>query len=376
MNIAVIGTGMVGRLIATELSKKHKIYAIDNNKSNLKILEKHNPEICTIELDINKKEKLNLDFAELVVNCVPGFMGFETAKKIIQKRTCVDISFMPENCLDLDYTAREANTALYPDSGIAPGLSNIIIGNMTMHNHFNHMKIMVGGLPKEKNHPWNYKAPFSPIDVIEEYTRPTRIRNNGRLETVDALTGLFQFDFEGIGPLEAFLTDGLRTLLDSKIAKDIPHLSEYTIRYPGHSKMISNLIDKGELDDTPKKHGGKIISQKEITTKKLFREWKLNETDKEFTLLIIIGENIEGEEICCTVYDEWKDGWSSMSRTTGLTACAITNLIIDKTLTKKGVITPEELGTNQEYFDYIINYLKERKININFSPRKNSLRKE
>ena len=113
MNIAVIGTGMVGRLIATELSKKHKIYAIDNNKSNLKTLEKRNSEICTIELDINKKEKLNLDFAELVVNCVPGFMGFETAKKIIQKRTCVDISFMPENCLDLDYTAREGCSTPY-----------------------------------------------------------------------------------------------------------------------------------------------------------------------------------------------------------------------------------------------------------------------
>jgi len=376
MNIAVVGTGMIGRLIATELSKKHKIYAIDNNKSNLEILKKHNPEIITIELDINKNGKLNLDFAELIVNCVPGFIGFETAKRIIQKRTCIDISFMPENCLELDYTAREANTALYPDSGIAPGLSNIIIGNMTKHNHFSHMKIMVGGLPKEKNPPWNYKAPFSPIDVIEEYTRPARIRNNGKLETVDALTGLFQFDFEDIGPLEAFLTDGLRTLLDSKIAKDIPHLSEYTIRYPGHSKMISNLIDKGELDDTLKTHNGKITSQKEVTTKKLFREWKLNENDKEFTLLIIIGKTIKGEEICCTVYDEWEDGWSSMSRTTGLTACAITNLIIDKELTKTGVITPEELGTNQEYFDYIINYLKERNININFSPLKNSLKKE
>ena len=65
-----------------------------------------------------------------------------------------------------------------------------------------------------------------------------------------------------------------------------------------------------------------------------------------------------------------------MSRTTGLTACAITNLIIDKKLTKTGIITPEELGTNQEYFDYIINYLEEKEISINFANGKNSLKKE
>ena len=56
-----------------------------------------------------------------------------------------------------------------------------------------------------------------------------------------------------------------------------------------------------------------------------------------------------------------------MSRTTGLTACAITNLIIDKKLKKTGLITPEELGTNQNYFDYILDYLKENDIKINFS---------
>ena len=33
MNIAVIGAGMVGKLIAVELSKYHQVYAIDNNSN-------------------------------------------------------------------------------------------------------------------------------------------------------------------------------------------------------------------------------------------------------------------------------------------------------------------------------------------------------
>ena len=82
---------------------------------------------------------------------------------------------------------------------------------------------------------------------------------------------------------------------------------------------------------------------------------------------------MDSREISYVVYDEWKDGWSSMSRTTGLTACAIANLVLEKELKNIGVIPPEKLGSNQDYFDYIINYLKEKKISINFSNEKNPL---
>ena len=247
------------------------------------------------------------------------------------------------------------------------------MGHLISNYDIDEIKIMVGGLPKEKKPPWNYKAPFSPIDVIEEYTRPARIKLNGRIKTVNALSGKINFEMEGIGKLEAFLTDGLRTLLDSELTKSVPTLLEYTIRYPGHSKLFSELIDKGKLDSTAISHNGKKVSQKEVTTRKLFKEWKLAENEKEFTLLIITAKTVDSQEISCVVFDEWKDGWSSMSRTTGLTACAISNLILDKGIRKTGIIAPEELGTNEGYFDYIINYLKEKEISINFSNEKSLL---
>ena len=368
MNIAVIGTGMVGRLIAVELSKKYQVYAIDNNKSNLDKLRKNNAKIITKKIDVKNEDFLkSLDDTDLIMNCVPGFMGFETSKKILEKKTCVDISFMPEDCNYLKTVAENANTALYPDAGVAPGLSNMIVGNLISKNKLKEVKIMVGGLPLEKNPPWNYKAPFSPIDVIEEYTRPARIKENGNIKAVKALTGLINFEFENVGKLEAFLTDGLRTLLTSDLTKNIPTLLEYTIRYPGHSEMITELINNNKLDDTLKSYDGKITSQREITSKELFKEWKLNRNDREFTLLIITAITENDKELSCVVYDEWRNGWSSMSRTTGLTACAVTNLIIDKGIKKTGLIAPEDIGTNQDYFDYILGYLKENDIKINFS---------
>ena len=338
MNIAVIGTGMVGRLIAVELSRDYQVFAIDNNLENLNLLNSYNPKIITNKMDIVKQDFLAGLNADLIVNCVPGFMGFNTSKKILKEKTCVDISFMPEDCYDLEDYANKAKTALYPDAGVAPGLSNIIVGNLITNYDINEIKIMVGGLPKEKNPPWNYKAPFSPIDVIEEYTRPARIKEDGQIKTVNALTGKLDFEMEEIGKLEAFLTDGLRTLLDSKLTRDIPTLLEYTIRYPGHSSMISELIDSGKLDNTTISRNGKIVNQKELTTNKLFKEWKLTETDEEFTLLIITAKTMDSREISYVVYDEWKDGWSSMSRTTGLTACAIVNLVLEKELKNIGVI--------------------------------------
>ena len=374
MNIAVIGTGMVGRLIAVELAKNHQVYAIDKNSENLGLLNKYNSKIVTKRIDILRQEFLNeLKNMDLILNCVPGFMGFDTSKRILREKTCVDISFMPEDCKELENCAYKANTALYPDSGIAPGLSNVIVGHLISNYDIDEIKIMVGGLPKEKKPPWNYKAPFSPIDVIEEYTRPARIKLNGRIKTVNALSGKINFEMEEIGKLEAFLTDGLRTLLDSELTNSVPNLLEYTIRYPGHSKLFSELIDNGKLDSTTISYNGKKVSQKEVTTRKLFKEWKLAENEKEFTLLIITAKTVDSQEISYIVFDEWKDGWSSMSRTTGLTACAISNLILDKRIRNTGIIAPEELGTNEGYFDYIINYLKEKEISINFSNEKNLL---
>ncbi|MFL2941453.1 MAG: saccharopine dehydrogenase C-terminal domain-containing protein [Candidatus Poseidoniales archaeon] len=357
--VAVLGGGMVGSLIASELSKSYRTTVIDNNDLNLEGIK-------VVKIDVSGKsfseEIKKYDFA---VNCLPGFMGFEILQTLIElKIPCTDISFMPEDCLELDDLAIRRKCTVIPDAGVAPGLSNLIVGNIVKNNDLKKIKIMVGGLPKEKTPPWNYKAPFSPIDVIEEYTRPARIVINGKIETRKALSDLERFEVEGIGELEAFLTDGLRTLLysDNKISR-IPNMSEHTIRYPGHANLVQKMIDKGEFSDNIVTYKGRKISVKEKTCKELFELWKLD-GQEEFTILIIIAETNDGREITYTVYDDKKDGWSSMSRTTGLTACAISHLLIDGKIDQSGIICPEIIGQNDGNFEFVIQYLKERGIEI------------
>src|SRR5690606_36768209 len=91
--------------------------------------------------------------------------------------------------------------------------------------------------------PFEYKAPFSPVDVIEEYTRPARLMENGQVVTKPALTEIELMDFNGVGTLEAFNTDGLRSILHTMA--HIPNMKEKTLRYPGHCELITALQRSG-----------------------------------------------------------------------------------------------------------------------------------
>ena len=365
MKIAVIGGGMIGSFIAEELCNDFEVMVVDNNKSTLNQIEKRNHRISAINFDVKNGiiEDIIANY-DLAVNCLPGFMGFEMLKKIIQcKVSCVDISFMPENCLELSEFALENNCLVIPDAGVAPGLSNLIIGNIVANNKIEEIQTMVGGLPKKKNPPWNYKAPFSPIDVIEEYTRPARIRINGKTEVREALSKKQRLEVEGIGELEAFLTDGLRTLLDSKGSlSEVPNLMEFTIRYPGHCDLIRKMVSDGKFSNTNVK--GKRITRKEETSGELFESWKLEEGEEEFTFMLILAVPSEGNEISYTIYDEFTEGATSMARTTGLTACAFSRLVLENKIKEKGVICPETLGMNNIFYDYVLNYLRDRGILI------------
>ena len=126
MKIAVLGGGMVGSLIATELSKNYDVTVFDNNKIDLK-------NVNTVVKDVTNTDfKNEILKYELSINCLPGFMGFQMLETLIELQlSSVDISFMPEDCLTLN---KEMNCTIIPDAGIAPGLSNLIVGNIISKN--------------------------------------------------------------------------------------------------------------------------------------------------------------------------------------------------------------------------------------------------
>jgi len=369
MKVAVLGSGMVGSAIAMDLASRHHVTAFDVSNANLELLKKINPRIETQQADLrdySSYAQLLASF-DIVVTAVPGFMGYKTLEAAINcRKNIVDISFFPEDVLQLDKLAKEKGVTVITDCGVAPGMSNFIIGHHNEEMEIDSLEIYVGGLPKVRKKPFQYKAPFSPADVIEEYTRPARLMENGHIIVRPALSEVEWIHFEDLGTLEAFNTDGLRSLLYT-----MPHIQnqkEKTMRYPGHVDIIISLKESGFFSETPIDINGTKIAPIKVTSQILFNEWKLGLEEEELTVMKVKligkkgGEQKTIEWNLLDFYDH-ETKISSMARTTGYTCTAAVNLIAQDLFSEKGVFPPELVGKHKKCFDFMIDYLKERKVN-------------
>jgi saccharopine dehydrogenase-like NADP-dependent oxidoreductase len=262
--------------------------------------------------------------------------------------------------------AKEYGVTVIMDCGVAPGMPNIIAGYHNETMKIENFEYMVGGLPKVRTFPFEYKAPFSPCDVIEEYTRPARYVENGKEIIKPAMSDTELLEFDNVGTLEAFNSDGLRSLIYT--LNNIPNMKEKTLRYPGHIRMIQALKAAGFLDNKPMKVKGQEFIPFDITTEILFKAWKLEPEEHEFTIMRVMlqgEENGVKKEIVYDLYDEYDpvEKISSMARTTGFTATAAADMILNDVFKEKGMFPPELVGKNPQCYNYILAYLKERNIN-------------
>lgn len=366
--IIVLGAGMVGSAMAIDLAKKHNVTVADLSDKALEKLKQKNKAIQTLQLNARDKSLLISAITpfDMVVCAVPGFMGFETLRTIIETgKNVVDISFFPENSLELDTLAKQKGVTAIVDCGVAPGMDNIILGYYNEKMKLTDFECLVGGLPKVKKWPFNYKAPFSPMDVIEEYTRPARYVENGKIITKPAMSDIEHIEMTGVGTLETFNSDGLRSIIFTM--PHIQNMKEKTMRYPGHIEKVLALRDSGFLSKEPIQLNGVDIVPLDFTSKVLFSDWKLGETEEEITVMrvtVVGDENGVTKKITYHLYDEYnkETQTSSMARTTGYTATAAVELLSANLFSEKGVFPPELVGKYEKCFNHFISYLKERGI--------------
>jgi lysine 6-dehydrogenase len=375
-NVIVLGAGMVGSAMAIDMAKKHKVTLTDISSDVLEKAKLKCSDLNTQILDATDKTALQdtIKQHDLVINAVPGFMGFETLRSIIEAgMNAIDIAFFSENSLELDALAKEHKVTAIVDCGVAPGMDNVILGRYNETLKLTDFECLVGGLPKIKKWPFCYKAPFSPIDVIEEYTRPARYVEHGEVVVREPLTDCDYVEFDKVGTLESFNSDGLRSIIYTM--PHIPNMKEKTLRYPGHVEYVKVLKESGFFETEKIEVNGHLVSPLDFTSKMLFNEWKLGETEEEITVMRITlkGENSRGEkeEVVYTMHDEYNKATetSSMARTTGYTATAAANLLLEGLFSEKGVFPPELVGKNQACFDFFLNYLEEREIHYKKSSR-------
>lgn len=369
MKVTVLGCGLVGGPMAMDLAEEpaFDVTVADIRHDALDALQGR-ARVHTVHADLADQAKVGALVAEsdLVVSAVPGHMGFRVLGTLIEAgKNVVDIAFFPEDPFLLDERARQKGVTVIVDCGVMPGMASVLTAHaVSQLDHVDDILIYVGGLPEVREWPYEYKAVFSPIDVIEEYTRPARFVEFGRIVTRPALSDPEYVHFPGIGTLEAFNSDGLRTMLTTLKAAN---MKEKTLRYPGHIEKIAVLRETGFFSKEPIEINGARISPLEFTARVLFPKWQLGEGERDLTVMQITvtgrkaGKAMVHRFDLIDRYDPAK-GVISMARTTGYTATVAARMLRRGLYDAKGISPPEFIGKHPRCVEFMLSELARRGI--------------
>ena len=328
--ILILGSGHIGATVAEDL-------AIDTNHY-ITIVDKIIPPkikelpIAQIESDLDRVMLgLLMSGVHLVVNALPSNLAPKVWDMAV---TCgvplVDVSYQEcyKNWERWDEAAKNANIPILCDVGVAPGLTNLVAGRVWADKQkIDDGRLYVGGVSELPGAPYGYATTWSLSDLFEEYTRPAQLIIQGSKIEKAALSGLEEIEIPGVGIYEAFLTDGLRTLL---FLPNVDMMFEKTLRWLGHVETIRPLLEDKE----------EFI--KELNKCKGIRD------------RLIFYCDIDGRKFKLVDYPE--GGLTAMQRTTALTCSTFTKLAANKDI-GTGIITPEKLAQDPETYDWIVDEL-------------------
>jgi saccharopine dehydrogenase-like NADP-dependent oxidoreductase len=369
--IAVLGAGLVGSLIVRDLAQegRYGVLAVDRDERSLAPLSSL-PGVQTEVADLSSPAEISRVVAgvDAVVGAVPGFLGMAMLRTVLECRKPVaDISFSPEDPFLLDAYAKKKGIPAIVDCGVSPGLSNVAAGrSIFLFDRTDSVRILVGGLPFQRTWPYEYRIVFSATDVIEEYTRPARVLRGGRMHVLPALSEPEPIEVPGVGTLEAFLTDGLRTVLTTIPARD---LEEKTLRYPGHAEKMRMLRETGFFLREPIDVGGVKVSPRDVTERLLFEAWRRRPAEEEFVFLRVVCEGASGDKrqrLTVELFDRTNPatGDTAMARTTGFPCAIAVRMLVEGTFREPGIHPPEFLGRDPKIYEAVRGELEHRGVRM------------
>jgi len=374
LKIMVLGCGNIGAVVARDFAESSPsaevvMADVDKNRARQAATQIGLENVGWTQANATDRSELKtkLKSFDVAVGALPGGLGYQVCKAAISAKVdMVDVSYMPEDVMTLNHAAFKAGVSIVPDCGMSPGLCSMLVGRgVSRLDEVEKAHMLNGGLPEKPVPPLGYVVTWSVRDLISMYSRKVGIVRDGKVIRVEALSGVEEIDFPGVGRLEAFYTDGLRTLLYTVKAKE---MWEKTLRYPGHVEKISLLKDLGFFGPETVEVAGTKVDPKEVTAKLFERKLKRPEIPDIVVMLIRVS-GLKGDKRIQYVYHvldhyDKERRVTSMARTTAYTASIVARLLARKMIEKKGVIPPEKLGMDEALFDKIIGELKKKRVTI------------
>lgn len=284
---------------------------------------------------------------DCAISAVPYNYNYILAKNAV-KGNCHFVDLGGNNTIvqkefSLHSHAKKQNVTIIPDSGLAPGL----VSNLTAlgleefskrKEKVQSIKLRVGGLPQHPRPPLNYMIVFSVNGLINEYVEPVQVIDNYKLRTVNPLGFLERIHFPGFANMEAFSTSGGTSTLPQTFKGKIKTLDYKTIRYPGHAAQMQLLMGLGLTSSKERIIQGCKLSPRSML-QTLLNE-KLSFKDKDVVLLKVILEG-KRKTITYELVDYEKKNLTAMMRCTGFSTATIAEMIMEGTITNRGVLKHE-----------------------------------
>lgn len=354
----MLGGGIVGEGISYALKDEYEVTVADYHSDKLDRLKKE------LGVEVQKIDALKEPLAPLmkkfdvVSGSLPGRLGIKVVEEACKAGVnLIDNSFIEDDYYKLEKSVKDSGITVVPDSGVAPGLSNAIVGRVaSQYDYLESVDIKVGGLPERNIPPIGYKVEFSPMDTLDEYTRKVKVIKNWQITEIEPGEGLDFFFVNNLGSMEAFYTNGLRSLLKNVKARN---MVEKTIRYRGHLEKINFLKSVGLLDESAVDVNGNGVVPKELLASLFWKNFSFPEVNDVLYMEIRMTPPNSKEEIVYTLFDKQdpRTGFSAMTRTTGFTNASITRLMLEGKIREKGIVPPEVVSRDENNFKEITDFL-------------------
>ncbi len=347
MKIHIFGFGNIGYAVADALSKlKYNFLIIDKDPEKVKIARKLGYE--ALKLDLLKSSISNVNFG---ATALPGPIAYEVVKKLLMSGiNLADVSFYEGDIWELENYI--SNNIYIPDAGFAPGITNVMVGySYNIMGGLDSAYIYVGGLSYEPDDLLGLALTWSPVDLIDEYIREASYIEDGKVKYVDPFARTGVIDLDNLGKFEYFITDGLRTLINTFYGK-VREMYEFTLRYPGHLEKMYFLRKLGILTNLKSEFAN-------LLTKVIENKYR----DRVIMYVKCCYEDKYVVSKLCMTYSEDKR-LSAMAITTGYPLAVITSMIFDGIISGRGIYPPEYIGMNKDQFNEFMNRLEKLGIKI------------
>lgn len=260
MRITVIGAGSIGAAVVRELCKRTdevtQVQICDTRSRALERLHTHvdSQFLRSFQVDARDMNVLSqiVEGSDCVISCVPAELNPDLAE------LCLDVGVhfcdlggndrYVQRQLQLADEAREKSIWILPNCGLAPGLVNVLcMYALDQLDRADAAHLRVGDVPLHPEPPFNFRISWSAERVLDDYTNPAKLIENGTLVEVDALSRdeAISFEEEPFGSMEAFCTQGGLSTLTDTLSGQIDELDHKTIQWPGHAQQMRFVMGLG-----------------------------------------------------------------------------------------------------------------------------------